>query len=485
MTASANDTATVVLIHSNDLHSHLEHAAQISTYIEQARQNVASQQLLVFDVGDHMDRMRMETEGTDGLVNVALLNHIGYHAVTMGNNEGLSFSYEQLTELYEHRAHFSVLCANMLRMDDDAPSGVFCPTWLQPSCTIEKNGITFGVVAATAAFPDFYRLLGWEAGEPIAAIRHEVEKLRAHVDVIVVLSHLGIQHDRRLAHETTGIDLILGGHTHHLFMEPEQVGSTLLCAAGKFGEYVGRIEIHKNNTTGQLHFHARCESVVGLVPDPRAITIIREHEIIAEQQLSHVVTTLARELPVAVDQESVFANLLAAGLRRWTNAQIGLVNAGQLLQGLREGPVSKGDLHALCPSPINPCLMDLRGSDIRIALEQSLSIDFQQKAIRGFGFRGKVLGTLAVDGLQIFCESSTTGAPIIQQIWVADELLEDERIYRVGTIDMFTFGIGYLSLKNGANVEFFVPEMLRDLLADQLQRADELARCDDRRWFYN
>ena len=61
-----------------------------------------------------MDRMRIETEGSDGAVNVALLNHAGYDAITLGNNEGLTYSKEMISQAYLDRASFAIICANMI-----------------------------------------------------------------------------------------------------------------------------------------------------------------------------------------------------------------------------------------------------------------------------------------------------------------------------------------------------------------------------------
>lgn len=57
-----------------------------------------------------------------------------------------------------------------------------------------------------------------------------MEALRDEVDVVVILSHLGLSTDRRLAEQITGIDVILGGHTHHVLEEPLVIGQTVLGA---------------------------------------------------------------------------------------------------------------------------------------------------------------------------------------------------------------------------------------------------------------
>lgn len=69
--------------------------------------------VLTFDLGDAMDRVHPLSEATDGQANVELLNQIGYDAVTIGNNEGLGNTKEQLERLYQH-ANFDVVLGNLL-----------------------------------------------------------------------------------------------------------------------------------------------------------------------------------------------------------------------------------------------------------------------------------------------------------------------------------------------------------------------------------
>jgi len=53
----------------------------------------------------------------------------------------------------------------------------------------------------------------------------------------------------------------------------------------------------------------------------------------------------------------------------------------------------------------------------------------------------------------------------IQRILFAGSLLEPQQEYLVGTLDMFTFGGGYGLIGEGREIEYFVPEFIRDILA--------------------
>lgn len=471
-----NKRSRLLLLHSNDVHSRLEEAGRIAAAVKDARRDEGEQGVLYVDIGDHLDRMRQETEGTGGSVNIALLNAAGCEAAVPGNNEGLTFTRDELERIYAG-ARFPILCCNLL----DARTGER-PEWLLPGTVLVKNGLRVALIGATAAYPAFYSLLGWTVTDPLEAVREQVGRLRGAADAVVVLSHLGLPADRRLAEEIDGIDVILGGHTHHLLEEPESVRGALLCGAGKFGERLGLVELGLDPSSGRLEAAGRLLPIASLPIDEEAAELLSEHGETARRELSRPAATLERPLELDPARESPLANLLAAGVREWTGADIGLVNAGQLLGGLPAGEISEGLLHALCPSPVNPCRMRLIGRRIREAVEQSLQPEFYGKELRGFGFRGTVLGTLAVDGLEIDWSPAADGGGRIVSIRCGGRELEDEREYDVGTLDMFTFGAGYLPLKEGRDVRYFLPEFIRQVLAAELNKPEALRRCGEPRF---
>lgn len=462
----------LVLLHSNDLHSRLEEAARISSCVAHTRRQYGEDHVLYVDIGDHLDRMRQETEGTGGIVNMVLLSDAGCEAAVPGNNEGLTFTKDELARLYGSEARFPVICCNMLDLETGER-----PEWLLPSTVIVKNGLRIALIGATASYPAFYDLLGWSVPDPVEAVREQVGLLRETADAVVVLSHLGLPTDRRLANEVPGIDIILGGHTHHLLEEAELAGNTLLCGAGKYGERLGRVELTLEAGTGRLLKRACLLPLASWPLDERAEALLAEYGMLARRELSRPAAVLAEALPLDAARESPLANLLAAGVREWTGADIGIVNSGQLLGSLPAGEISEGLLHSLCPSPINPCRMKLRGRYIREALEQSLLPEFTGKELRGFGFRGTVLGSLAVDGLSVDWDPGREPGSKITAIRHHGTELDDEREYIVGSLDMFTFGAGYLPLREGSEVQYFLPEFIRQVLAAELNKPEALERC--------
>jgi 5'-nucleotidase len=138
----------------------------------------------------------------------------------------------------------------------------------------------------------------------------------------------------------------------------------------------------------------------------------------------------------------------------------------------------------LCPSPINPCSMRLTGRELLRTMEESLDPEYYQLEIRGFGFRGHVLGTLCYDGLQAEVDLSQPAGSRITRVRINREPFEADREYIVGTLDMFTFGVGHVGLKEGRDVRYFLPEFIRDLLADALNDPAMIEQTTFPRMFY-
>ncbi|MFC5402158.1 bifunctional metallophosphatase/5'-nucleotidase [Cohnella soli] len=469
---------TISLIHTNDLHSHLEQHSRIARYISNVRCEADPEGLLVFDCGDFLDRARMETEGSQAAVNREALELIGYDAAAFGNNEGLSYTIEELDDLFSGMA-VPIVCANMkLAITDQRPS------WMSPSVRLERRGVRIGVIGLTAPYTSYYELLGWEVADPMEALEEEVNRLRPDVDVLILLSHLGIRMDERIAETFPGIDLILGGHTHHLLEKPLRVGNTAICAASKYGNYVGRLELRFDDSCRLTAIDGGAIPTDDWPSDESFDRLVAKHREQAVQAMSKPIARLKAPLSLRYDRESALPTLLAAAVRRATGAQIGLVNAGQLLDSLPEGEVTEGDVHAICPSPINPCTTELTGDQLLQALEESLLPERQQLEIRGFGFRGRVLGTLCLDGMEVTADLSSPPFAKVLKATVGGEPLVRERSYLVGTLDMFTFGAGYIGLKEGRNVNYFLPDYIRDLLSMALSDEMLVEQANISRWTY-
>jgi 2',3'-cyclic-nucleotide 2'-phosphodiesterase (5'-nucleotidase family) len=430
---------------------------------------------LTLDIGDHIDRAHLVADGTQGAANVAVMNKTGYDYFVPGNNEGLALRHEQMAHLFGELATFKTLGTNIFELHSGKR-----PTWCLPMEIVQIEGKRLALFGLTASLTKYYRLLGWDVRNPIEMMQVAMEDIRGQVDAVIVMSHLGIELDRKLANEVNGITCIIGGHTHHLFTEAEWVNQTAICCAGKFGQYVGVVT---------LDFHADYLSVDAKVIETKEVeedqairALISQFHLVAEENLNDRVAFLRDAIPHHYHEDSVLGNVMAQAICEKTGADLALVNNGLFFSGLDAGEVSKKTLLTICPSPIQICKMKLKGYQIVQTLEQSLLEQFQQFRFQGFGFRGDVLGGLSVDGLSITYDAGGEDLLKIKTVHVHGRPLDLDAEYVVGTLDLFTFGVGYKVLQEGKELEYFLPSIIRDELARVLQNESFIQRAFKKRW---
>lgn len=444
-------------LHTNDLHSHFDHWGSLISYLNHERKKLSSEgePYLTLDLGDHMDRYNPMTEGLLGAGNVKLLNDAGYDYVTIGNNEGVTFTEDALNRAYKKR-HFGIVLANLYDANGERPE------WCKPYVVRNMNGVRVGLIGLTAAFPKFYRQLGWDIRDPFSELKLLVRELRPETDLIVLMSHVGLPFDERVAEELDGIDVILGAHTHHVLERGMMVESTLIAQAGKYGRYAGHVVVEYDEKKHCVLHKGADLVTLREKPDREAQEEVRRLTDEGISLLQKEVARLDHAMPVDWFRDTEITRLLADALRRWCHADIGMVNAGVILDGLPAGPVTRFDVHRICPHPINPCRVEVSGQEICDMIRIGLKKDFQEYELKGFGFRGKVLGKL------VFSRLDWTMQPQdVLDVRIGNAPLRPDQRYSLSTVDVFTMGT-FLPPIVRAEQHFYLPETLRDLLAWRL-----------------
>ncbi|MEH6972374.1 bifunctional metallophosphatase/5'-nucleotidase [Bacillus sp. JJ675] len=444
------------IYHTNDLHSHFENWPAIVDYIGKQRQKhtAEDEEVLLFDIGDHVDRFHPISEATFGKANVELLNRLRYDAVTIGNNEGITLPHEELDALYRH-AEFPVIVSNLFDTSGNRPSWAE-PYWIKTL----KSGITIAVLGVTVPYYPIYAQLDWKVTDAFESIARVLKEVKGKADITILLSHLGILDDQKVAERFPEIDLILGSHTHHLLEDGMMKNGVLLACAEKYGNYAGHVELtvdldrrtvfeKKASVQKTSDWNGESEEtsafLMGKMEQGR--TVLREEVA----QLDHPITA-------EWFQASALPQMLADALKEWCNAEIGMVNAGILLGSLSAGPVTRGDIHRICPHPINPVKVKLTGTELKETVLQASAEEMEQLHIKGLGFRGKVMGKMMYSGLDA------------EKLAVAGAEIEPGSTYTLATIDMFTLGTLFPAIRDACDIEYFMPEFLRDLLAWKLDK---------------
>ncbi|MFZ3576748.1 bifunctional metallophosphatase/5'-nucleotidase [Virgibacillus sp. DJP39] len=451
--------------YTNDLHSNFDQWSRVTGYLKEAREDkrIAKQSSWLVDIGDHVDRVNPIAEAFKGKANVQLMNDIGYDIATFGNNEGITLAHEDFYHLYDE-ADFDVVCANLNNIRGDNPQ------WVQPSVTVKtKGGVRIGVLGLTAPFNAFYELLDWHVSHPFDVLDAYVSELAKHTDIIVLLSHLGITEDREIARRYNDVDVIIGGHTHHLLRTGETINNTIITAAGKHCAFVGEVILTWDHNQRQLvRKEAYTTDITHRAKDLQTEQKLNELISEADKILDEKITTLDKTIEVNWFKNTPIMEKLTATLKKWTEADCAMLNAGVLLDQIESGDVSLKDIHRICPHPINPCVVQLKGDELVEVIRASFTKEFMELKLKGFGFRGEVLGRMIFAGLEVETEVKKDGQEHVKNVTINNQPIDHNHTYHVATADMFTFGRLLPEIAKSESKRYFLPEFLRDLLARTL-----------------
>ena len=253
----------IVILHTNDTHSTIEPVSKYSkvkeaagkagcvrraTMVKQLREQ--NPDILLFDSGDFSQGSTFYTM-YKGDVEVGLMNIMGYDAATIGNHE-FDFGLDNLARL-ARQAKFPIVCSNC------DFTGTPCQDVIKKYCVVVRDGVRIGVFGLTPKIEGLVmkeNMAGVKYIDPIQATKEMVSVLRdkERCDIVVCLSHLGWKlapeyiDDQVLISSTTGIDIVLGGHSHTYMKEMEWVDnaegkSIPVDQNGKHGAFVGKITL--------------------------------------------------------------------------------------------------------------------------------------------------------------------------------------------------------------------------------------------------
>lgn len=259
LTGCTKPAATLTILHTNDTHSQVEptdpHAAKNADrggyarrmgLIAQERQ--ADPNLLLLDAGDF-------SQGSPyfnfyrGRVEIEAMNRMGYDAGTLGNHE-FDNGVDTLA-MVVRLAKYPIVCANY-----DC-TGTPLEGLIKPYVVLRKVGLKIGVMGIGVSpedliAPDKFGAIRYL--DPLPVINETAALLREkeHCDVVIVLSHLGTDNingcsDEVLAAGMKGVDIVIGGHTHHIISQrvaDADGHEVLLAQAGKAGLQIGKIVLN-------------------------------------------------------------------------------------------------------------------------------------------------------------------------------------------------------------------------------------------------
>ena len=494
----------LTIIHMNDFHSRHEAVdgsalsckpgakpdcfggvARLASAIaaERAAAEAAGRVVLQVDAGDQFQGSLFYTAWR-GEVELAVMNLLGTEVMTAGNHE-FDNGPANLAR-FVRGARFPVLSANTDTTNEPALVGL-----LQPHVMMQKGAMKIGIVGLTTLETPTTSSPGpnLRFTPPAAALARSTAALRANgAQLVIALSHLGIDEDRKMAGHIAGVDVFVGGHSHTLLSDSETgavgpahgafdgpAGRAVVVQAACFGRYLGRLDIDLDENHRIVAYGGDARHIgLDLPEDPRVAAVVAGYAA----QLDLVRRRKVGEAPAPITNdgcrvgECALGNFVAdALLATVQGADLAIINGGGMRTGLPGGTITIGDVLTMLPFSNTVATLKLHGSDLLAALANGVSR-------AGAGAFPQLAGAKMVWNPA----SKTIVSVVVRQADGSFVPLDPNRVYLVVTNNfMRAGGDGYVVFRDRAIEPYDAGPMLHDTVVDTITAAGVLRPVMDGR----
>jgi 5'-nucleotidase len=399
------------ILHINDFHSRIESinkfdstcsaeeegkkecfggAARLKTAIDQRRQALSGQNVLLLNAGDNFQGSLFYTT-YKGAAEAEVLNAMKFDVMTVGNHE-FDDSEDGLATFLD-KVQFPVISANVLAGD-----GSKLGDRIKPSLVLDVGGQKIGVVGAVTNDTEELSSPGPKVliADDVASITAAVQELKAQgINKIIALTHVGYPRDLAFIAKIPDVDVVVGGHSHSLLSntDPKAEGpyptmvdnpggyKVPVVQAASYSKYLGDLVVDFDDN-GVVK-SAKGDPILidsSFTPDPALTARIAELAKPIEDLRKKVIG--ASEGPIEGDRticrvkECSMGNLVADAMLDRTKSQgvqIAIQNGGGLRASIDGGDVTQGEVITVLPFQNTLATFQLTGADVVKALENGVS----------------------------------------------------------------------------------------------------------------
>jgi 5'-nucleotidase / UDP-sugar diphosphatase len=501
MSASASFADyTLNILHINDWHSRIESnnkfestcsaeeegkgeciggAARLVTAINQERQKLQGQNVLLLNAGDNFQGSLFYTT-YKGKAEAEFLDLMKFDAMTLGNHE--FDDGEDAIAPFLDIIKFPVTTANV-KPNAQSKLG----DRIKPSLVLDVGGQKIGIVGGLTNDVVDIASPGPNVAieDDVTAMTAEVEKLKAAgVNKIIALTHIGYVRERDVIAKIPGVDVVVGGHSHSLLSnsDPKAEGpyptmvdnphgyKVPVVQAASYSKYLGEIKIVFDDNgvvkeaTGDPIFLDK-----SVTPDEAVLARIKELgapiEALKTKEVSEATKAIDGSRDNCRARECEMGDLVADAMLdrvKGQGVQIVFQNGGGLRASIDEGVVTMGEVLTVLPFQNTLATFEITGKDVVAALENGAS-----QLEEGGGRFAQVAG------LKYSFDKAAPANSRISAVEVMDggtwKAIEPDKTYLVATNNFVRRGgDGYeMFASNGQNAYDFGPG-LEQVLADYL-----------------
>lgn len=324
--------------------------AHLATLVKRLRADHGKDRTLLLDGGDTWQGSGTAywTRGKDM---VGATNQLGVDVMT-GHWEFTYLDKEVISNVKDFKGDF--VCQNVFVNDDAAFDYKFADfdgfdentqRAFKPYVIKEMNGVRVAVIGQAFPYTPIANpgrfIPDWTFGIRDSEMQAMVDEVREteKPDVVVVISHNGMDVDLKMASRVTGIDAIFGGHTHDGMPAPSVVknrgGQTLVTNAGSNGKFLGVMQFDVRNGKVQGYEYKLLPVFSNLLePDAAMVKFIndtRDQTITYDGETFNMKQRLTEELAVADSVlyrrgnfNGTFDQIICDALREVGGAQVSL-----------------------------------------------------------------------------------------------------------------------------------------------------------------
>ena len=362
---------------------------------------------------------------------IEVFNRLKLDASTFGNHE-FDFSYSNTRDLAA-RANYPFVCTNLLDKSTRQPVGG------HPYAIIEKDGLRIGVFGITLELlPEKVKAQNVSSVRilpPADAINMYLDEVDRKSDLIVVLSHQGVEADSLLAESLDDrVDIIIGGHDHIKAETPFFINGKYLLYSGSHLNWLGQaeLEVEDDRVASLSNQLIPLETSSKVFISPLAEYISQKIALV-QVQMQRVIGYLPETWVPDKYQSTALSRWVANALRNEYmevyNPDLAIINNGGLRKKIPAGAVTLRDLHELAPFNNTVTVFSCRGSDLilldEINLRHAVEKPHDICEVAGLGFDTQVIKS----------QSSDNDLPWQNRYAVNGEPLVPERVYRVVSHD--------------------------------------------------
>lgn len=383
------------------------------------------------------------------------INQLGFDGMTLGNHE-FDGGDDMLAAFLENLT-FPIVSAN-IQSGHPVLNETIKPYHIYEEYDLAIIGVTTPETPGISS-PGENTIFG----DVVDAVQRAVDEIRSTTNItrIAALTHIGYEEDQKLAEETTGLYLIMGGHSHTplgdgeddegpypTIVENQDGDEVFIVTAWRWGEYLGYIDVLYDDEGKILEYHG----------GPIHVTNSTEQDSDLQAQIegwAEPFAAFAAEVlgvsDVELDQstcqeeECTLGNFMADAMLAYRQnlsssetpssaADFALINAGGIRATIDEGNITRGEVLTSFPFGNSIVELTLSGQEVWDVLEglvSEVNVNNGEEVTSFFQVSRGIVVTYNPDG--------NNGSKLVS-VEINDEPLDAEDEYTIVTLDFLAGG---------------------------------------------